>query len=600
MLRFSLICALWLGINLLAGAAVPAPADTLFKNGFVYTVNAGRPLAQAIAIGAGRILYVGDNQGADRLIGRNTQVVDLHGRMLMPGLVDGHMHPLEGGRKLIGCSLNYATLTESQFVARIRACHGDATIPRPQGWLIASAWFQEAMQPAGLVLTKATLDAIDSSHPIVVYSSFGHSALLNSPALKAASITEKTPDPAGGSIRHDAAGQPTGLLEDLALDLITRVQPAPSPEDDLRSAQAALQAMARQGITSFLDAWAVKESLIAFSTLQKRGQLTARAHFAPLIDPAMGRDPKQAVASVLEQKKRFDQGPLVAAPGISVGNAKLFMDGVISAPANSGVLLEPYRVNRGTAEHPDWQPGPSPGPAPYFPPAVLHPLLKALVQAHIDPHMHADGDGAVRIALDGVASVRKALPHADFRPAIAHDELVAPADRPRFAALGAIPVLSFQWEKRAPDTVDAALDTLGPQRQAQIEPASLLEKAGARIAYGSDWPVDALNEWFALKVGVTRRNSPEAGEKYAQPLGSQPGLSRASVLRAITLNSSWELRQEKQTGSLEVGKLADLIVLDRNLLQIPAEDIAHTRVLLTMVGGKVVYGNARLEKTPAP
>jgi predicted amidohydrolase YtcJ len=152
-----------------------------------------------------------------------------------------------------------------------------------------------------------------------------------------------------------------------------------------------------------------------------------------------------------------------------------------------------------------------------------------------------------------------------------------------------VAVLSFQWEKPGPDTVDSGRDYLGPQRFADMEPAALLEQTGTRIAYGSDWPVDKLNEWFALKVGATRKNAPDIAPQYAGQLGTQPPLSRASVLRAITMNSSWELQQDKQTGSLEPGKLADLIILDRNVMQVPVDEIANTQVLLTMVGGKVVY-----------
>jgi predicted amidohydrolase YtcJ len=191
--------------------------------------------------------------------------------------------------------------------------------------------------------------------------------------------------------------------------------------------------------------------------------------------------------------------------------------------------------------------------------------------------------------LDGIQAVRAAYPAKDVRIAIAHDEIVDPADFPRYRQLNAIPVLSFQWEKPASDTVDNAQDYLGPERFKYMEPAGYLAAAGARIAYGSDWPVDPLDEWFALKVGVTRTNAPQAGPKYAGRLSEDAGLSRPAVLRAITMNSSYELHQDALTGSIEVGKLADLIVLDRNVLKIPAADIAHVRVLQTVVGGEVVY-----------
>jgi len=202
--------------------------------------------------------------------------------------------------------------------------------------------------------------------------------------------------------------------------------------------------------------------------------------------------------------------------------------------------------------------------------------------------MHADGDGAVHAGLDGIEALRNALPSADIRPAIAHDEIVDPVDFGRYKKLDTIPVLSFQWEKPAGDTLGLR-NYFGPARMKILEPAGLLAAAGARIAFGSDWPVDKLDEWFALKVSVTRTNSPDAPAEYRGRLGDDPGLSPAAALRAITINVAYELHQNDATGSIEVGKFADLIVLDRNPLKIPAEDIANTRVLETVVGGNVIY-----------
>jgi predicted amidohydrolase YtcJ len=264
------------------------------------------------------------------------------------------------------------------------------------------------------------------------------------------------------------------------------------------------------------------------------------------------------------------------------------MDGVIAAPALTGAMLEPYLTNAGSDSAPHWVPGTSRGPAPYFPPAVLADLLQRLGRAGIDPHLHADGDAAVRTALDGIAAMREALPAADIRPAIAHAEIVAPADRARFRELGVVPVLSFQWGKPAGDTMGLR-DYFGPARADMLEPSGLLAAAGARIAFGSDWPVDPLDEWFAFKVGVTRTAAPDAPPEFSGRLGKDPGLSPEAVLRAATIDAAWELHQDETTGSLEVGKFADFIVLDRNPLIIPAAEIAATRVLLTVIGGSVVY-----------
>lgn len=571
----------------LAAASSPAapPADRVYRNGVVFTADASHPTAEALAIRDGRIVYVGDDAGVAALIAPATVSVDLGGRFLMPGLVDGHMHPFDAGTELMKCSLNYESLTVEQMQQRIQKCLDATASQEPDGWFEVVNWFQESMRPAGVRTSRATLDALKTSRPIIVNSSFGHTTLVNSRALALAGLTAATPDPLGGKIWRDAAGAPTGLLEDAASQPFEALLPKPTAEEDVAAARAALEAMNRQGVTSFLDAVAPPRHLAAFTAVHGAGGLTARAHFAPVIEPEDADHPEAAVARVAALAKQYDHGEIVSAPGITVRNAKLFLDGVIAAPALTGAMLEPYVVREGA------KPGtadPGRGPAVYFPPKPLAALLVGLGRAGIDPHLHADGDGAVHAALDGIEALRQALPKADIRPAIAHDEIVSPADFPRFAALGAIPVLSFQWEKPAGDTLGLK-DYFGPERMKILEPAGLLAAAGARIAFGSDWPVDRLDEWFALKAGVTRTNAPDAPPEYHGRLGDDPGLSREAVLRAATIDAAYELHEDQATGSLEVGKCADLIVLDRNPLTVPAEEIANVRVLETVVGGRVVW-----------
>ena len=571
-----------------AYAAAP-PADMVYRNGYVYTVDEEDRVRQALAVRAGRIVYVGDNAGARKLIGKATKVVDLHGRMLMPGLIDGHMHPQSGGSRLLNCSLNYEPLTVPQFQARIQACLDQDKRKALDRWLVVVNWFQQGMQPDGVETTAATLDALNTTRPVIVRSSFGHSVQLNSRAIALAGIKRDTPDPRGGKIIRDANGETTGLLEDAAQDMAMNLLPPLTESENLAASSAALKVLRRQGISSFLDAYTDPETMSAFATLHRQGKLTARAHFAVLIDLDKGATPQSAVAELLKQQKQFDQGTTLAPPSMQVRHAKLFMDGVIAAPAFTGAMLEPYLVNKGMAGNPDWQDGPSKGPVTYFSMNVLKTVLAELARAGIDPHIHADGDRAVRESLDAIESLRATRDGKHLRPVLAHDEIVAPADYPRFVKLDVTPVLSFQWGKPAPDTVGALRDYMGPARYATVEPQALLLGAGARVAYGSDWPVDRLNIWFALKVGVTRTAAPDAGKEYAGRLTSQPGMPRAAVLRSITMNAAYTLRQETTTGSLEVGKLADLVVLDRNFFTISDEDIANIKVLQTVVGGKVVY-----------
>jgi predicted amidohydrolase YtcJ len=568
------------------------PADRIYRNGVIFTADAGNRTAEALAIRDGRIVYVGSNQSVASFIGPATASVDLKGRFLMPGLVDGHMHPLEAGAQLLKCSLNYASLTVAELQQRVQACLDGSKSGNANAWLEVVSWFQESMRPAGVKTSRATLDVLKTARPIIIRSSFGHTVLANTRALALAKITAGTPDPVGGKIWRDADGEPTGLLEDAAFEVFTTLLPKPTAEENVAAAKAALMAMSRQGVTSFLDANAAPEDMAAFAAVHQTGGLTARSHFAPLIEPTEASDLRGAVARVLSFAKQYDEGAIARAPGITIRNAKLFLDGVIAAPAFTGAMLEPYLTNAGTAEKPRWVPGPSRGPAVYFPAAALATVIGELGRAGIDPHMHADGDGAVHAALDAIEALRKALPGADIRPAIAHDEIVAPADFPRYKTLGAIPVLSFQWEKPAGDTLGLK-DYFGPARMNILEPAGLLAAAGASIAFGSDWPVDRLDEWFALKVGVTRTNAPDAPSEYRGRLGEDPGLSREAVLRAATIDSAYELHQDDATGSIEVGKFADLIVLDRNPLQVHAEDIANTQVFETVVGGNVVYSASK-------
>jgi predicted amidohydrolase YtcJ len=571
-----------------AFAADSQPADTVLRNGIIATIDAHDTLAQSLAIRDGRIIYVGTDAGAKPFIGPATQVTDLHGRFAMPGLVDGHMHPLGGGQSLRSCNLDYAPLTTAQFRTRIQSCLDASRDQEPAGWLHVTGWYRQFMRPPGTDADAATLAGLKTERPIAVESTDGHTLVANRRALELAGVSKDTPDVADGRIVRDPEGNPTGVFEDGGQRILRAVFPANSTADNLKSARAALEAMRQEGITTFLDAAASPGSLSAFSAIYKEGGLTARAHFAPVIEAKDAVDPAAVVAALKITKALYDSGPVQPTAAMTVRNAKIFLDGVLQAPAQTAVLMAPYRINKSRSGPPHWVDGTKTGEV-YFAPELLNPLLVALGAAGFEPHLHAIGDRAVHQALDALEVMRNAVPDPDLRASIAHAELVDSADTGRFARLDVIPVMSFQWAKPGPDSIDATRDYLGPERFARMEPEGILQAAHARIAYGSDWPVDKLGEWFAIKVGVTRTGDPALGKRYAGTLNAQKGLPRAVALRAITLNSSYELHQDAETGSLEPGKLADVIVLDRDVLKVPAEEIAGTRVLQTMVGGKVVY-----------
>ncbi|WP_277537969.1 amidohydrolase [Pseudomonas baetica] len=572
------------------------PADTVMRNGYVYTVDGQDSVQQAIAISGGKIVYVGSDAGVDGYIGKQTQLIDLAGRMLMPGFVDAHMHPGDGGRAMTLCDLKYQTMTRKQFQASIQACLDAEKDKGPDVWLEVGSWDRIGMTGLDGDAEKSTLDALRTRRPIQVRSTDFHTVLTNSRGLELAGINKNTADPEDGKYRRDSAGDPNGICEDGAAESLAAVVPPATDAEKLNQTRAALDAMRQQGITSFFDALSGPENGKAFTRLQKSGELTARALLAIKLDPAAAAaDPVKTIAEAKALANTYDQGEMHVAPGVNMRHVKLFMDGIINASADTGAMLTPYLHNSGTEQAPKWTPGKNLGEL-YFPPQVLNPLLLQAVKAGFDPHLHATGERAVRDALDSVAYVRKELPGQDFRPAIAHAESVDPADYPRFKALDVTATMSFQWAQQAPSTVDGTSDHLGAERFERMEPSGSIAHAGGRVAFGSDWPVDPLDEFLALKVGVTRSGDPtnphSYGPKYAGRLNADPAMSRAEVLRSITLNAARQLKLDAVLGSVEVGKFADLIVLDKNFMQVPEEELGRNDVLLTLVGGKVVWAKA--------
>jgi predicted amidohydrolase YtcJ len=572
-----------------------AAADTVLERGFIYTVDKDNSVRQAIAIRGGEIVYVGTNAGVRPFIGRRTQVIDLHGRMVMPGIIDAHNHAIFAGQELTGCDLHYAVLTVTELQHAIQACLDKTRAQEPNTYLRVWNWYQEAMLPAGVKVTKGDLDVLKTHRPIVVQSSFGHTTLANSRAIALAGITRNTPDPRGGHIERDASGAPAGTFDDAAQTLIDRAIPPPSARDIRDAAEAALTAFREQGETAFMLQIATRADIQALSTLRKQGRLTARAYMAPDISPdGMVGDPQVAVRHILALKAEFDTGPIGPEPNLWVRNAgELFQDGVQQIPAESASLLSPYFVNKGTKDKPHWVPGTWSGPAPYTPSKPFERVLLALANAGIEPEVHAIGDRAIRHTLNAYAYVRRHLHGRDVRLEIAHAEIVAPSDIPRFKELNVIPDMAFQWAKPGPDSLDTSRDYIGIARSNRQEPEGYFDQIGVPVAQGSDWPVDPLETWFDLQVLLTREGDwqfwKHLGPKYQGRFGTVPLVPLKDGIRFLTINGAYALHSEKSIGSLEKGKLADLIVLDRNLFKTPVDHIEDTKVLLTMVGGKTVY-----------
>ena len=258
-----------------------ADASFVFRNGVILTFDIRDEPATCVAVRDDLIIYVGTDAGAADLIGPTSEVINLKGRSLMPGIQDGHMHPLSAGQSLTQCSLDYLQLTLDEMRDRITVCLEATSEDEPDGWLRVRFWDYQALQPPGTVPTKADLDVLDTARPILVHSLDGHTALANSRALEIAGVTAATPDPPDGTIIRDASGEPTGLLEDSAVGLVGSHIPEPTVEQNARSLRAALRKMNRLGITSYMNASSDESSLAAAASLRDAGRLTARAQYAP-------------------------------------------------------------------------------------------------------------------------------------------------------------------------------------------------------------------------------------------------------------------------------------------------------------------------------
>ncbi|WP_421850326.1 amidohydrolase [Marinomonas sp.] len=567
-------------------------ADTVFMGGPIYTLDKANRVVEALAIKNGAIIGVGSKQELNKLVDSHTSIVDLEGKTLMPGLIDAHMHPMAGGEQLNTCSLNYAPLSVDQVLEKINTCLEESNEQDPTRWLKVAGWFRQAMTPAGADLTAKILDRIPTDRPIYVFANDFHSMVANSAALKAAGINHSTPSPEGGSIEKDAKGNPTGIFLDSAMwALAANVPELPQEEarqKNLNDMQMAIKEVSSQGVTSILDAAASEPSISTLRSLAEQGKLNVRASLAPNFGPERLQEPEKIVAEVKGYADKFNLQNTATQPGIRVNTVKVFMDGVIQAPAQTGALMAPYLHNTGSTNKPAWQESDHDGEL-YVNEDTLSKAMIAFSDAGFNVHMHTDGDRAVHTALNSLETLKQTRPDSGLRPALAHCEVMLPEDYARFSKLNALPVLSFQWGKPAPDTIDSVKDYMGEERFNFVETTGKFKQANATIVYGSDWPVEALNEWYAMEVALTRMDENATDPKYQGRLGDDPGLDIQTVLRAFTINAAYSLSMEDKVGSLEVGKFADMIIIDRDLLNIPSDQVSETRVLKTYLGGREVY-----------
>ncbi|KAH7020251.1 amidohydrolase family-domain-containing protein [Ilyonectria destructans] len=593
-----------LGVGALTAALFPVvaavkPADVVFHNGSIYTMDCDDSKVAGMAIKDGVIAYTGSSKRAKTYIGKTTKVINLHGRMVMPGLVDSHMHVMSGGLFLLKCNLNYQSLPIADVLKHITGCIEGETGKTDADWVeVVNMDYPGLVERSGSV-GKLQLDKLNTKRPIIIRSSDYHTVIANSRALELSNITAATPDPADGKIvRLPGSQEPSGVLQDGGYNLLSG-PPSPSDEENLAAGRAALKLLREAGITTFQEAASGEVHHTVFSAIKKEDGLSSRAYFDYRIEAPSSVAGVQALVTkvVALLATMHDTKKLSPKPTLKWQAVKAFIDGVITYPSNTAALIDPYwaPVN---ASNPDglWAPDPKSLNDPYWKPAVLTKTLELLFLAGVDAQLHVDGDLAVRVALDAAASFRKKHPKHKFKLGLAHDELTAESDWGRFAKLEVDPIVSYQWSQLSSFYIPSTFKSLADYRLDNLQSWAQFEKAGRPLVYGSDWPIDPLDEFLALKVAVTRSGDPTNPNSPASqgapfdavfPTGS--GISRKSALKSITINGARFLRADKQIGSLEVGKLADIIVLNKDFFKVPKEELARQTVLLTMVGGEVVY-----------
>jgi len=551
----AVLAALMLACARLSG---PEPADLVLRHGSVYVGDAAGTRAESLAIRGGVIAYVGDERGVEAFIGPDTRVHELAGKLVLPGFHDAHVHPLAAGLEALRCRLGGITEL-GKLEARIREC---AAAQATRAWVEGGGWELPVFPNASP--SKELLDRWVPDRPALFGSADGHSAWANSRALAAAGITRATRDPANGRIESDPrTGEPSGTLREAAIALVAHAAPQPTAEELSAGLRRGLEELAKVGVVCAHEANATPaywDAYLAWESSGARGPRVRAALALPADYAAV--DPLPA----FDAARKRAHGERLRAHAV-----KLFLDGVIEA--QTAALLEPYvgSDDRGPAN---------------FTPEALDALVGRLDAAGLQVHMHAIGDRAARMGLDAVARARAANGARDARHTIAHLEVVSADDLPRFAPLGVVPNVQALWAQADPYITELTIPKLGDTRSLDLYPIGSLFAESPVVAAGSDWPVTSANPLAAIEVGVTRR---------AEDSGTGPGWlpeQRASLVQMIaayTRGGAWLDFEERERGTLEAGKRADLVVLDRDPFALSPEQISDARVLETIADGETIW-----------
>ena len=541
--------AFLLAIGCTSAAVTHTPISLAIVNARAWTGDPRRPWADAVAVSGDRIVAVGSSAEVRKLDLTNARVIDARGMMLVPGFIDSHIHFIDGGFGLASVQLRDAR-TPSEFIARIKAF---AASSPPGAWITEGNWDHELW--GGELPRRDWIDSITPSIPVWVQRLDGHMALANSAALRAAGITRATPDVDGGTIVRDANGEPTGILKDNATGLVARVIPPPTDEQMQRALDAAMRFVAEQGVTSVhhMGTWA---ELAAFERAHAAGRLRTRIYAAvPLSTWARLRD---TVAARGRGDAWLKRGMLKAYVDGSLGShTAAFFEPFTDAPNDRGLLVST--------------------------PEDLTAWVSGADRAGLHVAVHAIGDRAINLILGIFERTAKEDGVRDRRFRVEHAQHIAPADIPRFAALGVIPSMQ---PYHAIDDGRWADKVIGRERSRTTYAFRSLLDARARLAFGSDWYVAPPTPLEGIYAAVTRRTIDEK-----QPGGWVPEqkITVDEALRAYTVGAAYAEFGENEKGSLERGRLADLVLIDRDLTRIPPETIRDARVMVTVVGGQLVF-----------
>ncbi len=554
--------------TVLATSNTPSqPADVIVTNARIYTMDPQHKWAEAIAIRGERIVALGDRKDIETFRGPATRVIDADQHLVLPGFTDCHIHFLDGSLSLGQLQLDDAKTLDEALV-RIK----DYAKAHPKdAWILGRGWSYPIFAPSGLP-DKKYLDAIVPDRPVYLEGFDGHTWWANSKALELAAITRETPNPPGGMIVRDPkTGDATGAIkEDAADEMIRRAIPAPSREEKLRALRAGIRAANRVGLVRVHSASGVGvassdlQNAGLFEELRGSGELTMRIYMAYRVQPPALTN--RQLEEIEEARRRYHD------EWISAGAVKFFLDGVVET--HTAAMLEPYNDDPRQSGSLLWDP------------EKYKQAVAELDKRDIQIFTHAIGDKAVRLALDAYEDAAAQNHTKDVRHRIEHIETISAADIDRFGKLGVIASMQPLHAYPDEDTLNIWAHNVGPERARRAWAWHSIEDKGGHLAFGSDWPVVTLNPWPGVQTALTRQTSDGKPPTGFVP---QQRLSLDDTLRAYTIGAAFAGHREKDEGSLEPGKLADLIVLDHDLFRIEPTEISKTQVLLTMVGGKVAY-----------